>query len=102
MRAAAPFQRISDQIDIAARLAELSETPIGIRWSSGWPRSAPRREGVLAALPATTPQQTAERHVTAFLAGQLRGGAGVELIEVALGKQTGIELVEVWCGPRRR
>lgn len=69
--AAAPFQRISDQIDIAAQLAELSETPDRdqvVEWLAAL--GIKPRAGLLAALPATTPQQTAERHVAAFLAGK--------------------------------
>jgi len=69
--AAAPFQHISDQIDIAARLAGLSETPDRdqvVAWLASL--GARPRAGLLAALPATTPQQTAERHVAAFLAGK--------------------------------
>jgi hypothetical protein len=69
--AAAPFQRTSDRIDIAAGLTTLSEVPDRdqvVEWLAVLGVKPPA--GLLAALPATTPQQTAERHVAAFLAGK--------------------------------
>lgn len=69
--AAAPFQRISDRIDVAARLTALPEIidrDQVAEWLAALGVKPPA--GLLAGIPATTPQQLAERHVAAFLTGK--------------------------------
>lgn len=66
--ASASLQRTADKPDIATKLASLDEVPdrdLAVEWlgTLGVKASAV----LLAALPATTPYQKAERHVAAFL-----------------------------------
>jgi hypothetical protein len=66
--AAAPLQRASDKTDAANQLADLTEMPdhdLAVSWLGAIGVKAPA--DVIAALPATTPIEKAQRHVEAFL-----------------------------------
>lgn len=65
--ATAALQRASDKIDAANQLANLTDVPdhdLAVSWLATLGVKAP---DVIAALPATTPVQKAQRHIEAFL-----------------------------------
>jgi len=80
--AAASYQRTADKLDIATKLASLDQIPdhdLAVEWlgTLGVKGSA----ALLAALPATTPLQKAERHVANLLASKQLDDAFQTLFE---------------------
>jgi hypothetical protein len=104
--ASAPLQRASDKIAIATRLTTLSEIPDHdqvVEWLAALGVKPPA--GLLAALPATTRQQTAERHVAAFLADKQLDGPFQEIFDqphpeaAAFFEQLAAQLGDTHCTP---
>jgi hypothetical protein len=80
--ASASLQCAADKPGIAAQLASLTEDPdrdLAVEWLGTL--GVKGRAALLAALPATTPRQKAERHVTSFLVSKQLDDAFQTLFE---------------------